>query len=231
LKALVDRLLGWLRAQTPLQLVTLVAAVIIAGFSVVAIAIEFDSDGEESEDELLAAPLETATVDAEPTGTPPPGATPDPNATPLPSSASSIVRVLIPVAVVDTDAIVDLGLAPDGSLAVPTDASTIAYYQFSGSLSEFNSSAVIGGVATRTAEVEGILANIGALAPGDQIVLELADGTSTSFRVFSVTVLPPGTVLPEAVGCTASACDPRGTMTVVGFQADAGNVIVQAQRA
>ncbi|MFG2920720.1 class F sortase [Streptomyces sp. NPDC048305] len=130
-------------------------------------------------------------ADAATTGTPPAHVT---TASPAPSSAAAArpatpmprarpVRVRIPSAGVDTKPVLDLGLAPDGTVEVPSveEADRIGWYTKGVTPGQTGPAVLIGHFDT--AEGPAVLKNISAVRAGDRITVYRADG---SLAVFSV---------------------------------------------
>ena len=224
----VRNAVSWVSEQPPIQILTTVVALVIASAALVAIGLEV---GEEEEDAAAIA-LPDRAEDL-----------PDPNASPgpedddglvvptfVPLSESGLARVAILSAVVDTDQIGGLGLT-EGALTPPPDSDTIVYYDVSALPGDPQGNMILGGSAVRTADDEGVLANLPGVREGDQILIELEDGTQYTYRVFAVRVLAEGSpaLTPSDVGCTDENCAGFGTLAVVGFEEETATVVVQAQ--
>lgn len=96
------------------------------------------------------------------------------------------VSVAIPAIGVSSD-LLDLGLNPDGTIAVPslTDgADEAAWYKYSATPGARGTSVIEGHVDTY--EGPAIFFRLGALRPGEQIDVTLADGITAVFRVTGV---------------------------------------------
>ena len=219
----------WVRKQPPPQIVTTAAALVIAVAALVAIALEV---GEEEEDAAAVGLPQQAVDQPEPDEE---SAAPEEDSdlvvpTFQPVSDSNITRVAILSAVVDTEKIGTLELI-EGGLAPPPDESTIFYYGFSALPGDPAGNAILSGSVVRTAEAEGILANLAGVGEGDQILIELEDGTQYVYRVFAVRFLPAETtsVTPADVGCTDEQCAGFGTLAIVGFEEASARIVVQAQ--
>lgn len=225
-----------------MQLATIGAAVVIAIVALIAIAVEVGEEETDAAVEFL--PTIDATPDASPTlvptAIPSPGGSPTPEETqpvgPVvptfpPLSESPIVRITIPIALVDSEDIVTSGLADDGVIPLPEDPQAVAYYEFSSRPGDTQGNAVFGGSGVRTADEEGLLANVPGLGAGDEIVITLEDGIQYLYRVFAVNTLGEApALLPTDVGCDESGeCSGLGTLTLIAFDTPQGTVIVQAQ--
>jgi hypothetical protein len=218
--------LDWIKRQPPLQIVTTVAALLIATAALVAIGLEI---GEEEEDAAAVAlpnnvgelPTPESDSDQEDELVVP---------TFVPTSEASIARLVILTAVVDTDQIGTLGLT-DGTLTPPPDTQTIVYYDVSALPGDPAGNMILAGSAIRTADEEGVLANLGGVGEGDQILVELEDGTQFTYRVFTVSFRSEGepALTPSDLGCTDENCAGFGTLALVGFEGPTATVVVQAQ--
>lgn len=220
--------LAWIRRQPPLQVLMTAAALLIATVALVAIGLEI---GEEEEDAAaidlpdnvgdLPTPEEASSPQADDELVVP---------TFVPTSEANIARLVILTAVVDTDQIGTLGLT-DGVLTPPPDAETVVYYDVSALPGDPAGNVILAGSSVRTAEEEGVLANLGGVGEGDQILVELEDGTQFTYRVFSVRFVSEGEppLTPSDLGCTDENCGGFGTLAVVGFDGSTATVVVQAQ--
>ncbi|MFD7666216.1 class F sortase [Streptomyces sp. NPDC059788] len=97
--------------------------------------------------------------------------------------AARPVRVRIPAAGVDTRPVLDLGLAADGTVQVPSvaQADRIGWYDRGVTPGETGPAVLIGHYDT----VEGpaVLRNVGRIATGDRIYVDRADGRTAVFAV------------------------------------------------
>ncbi len=96
------------------------------------------------------------------------------------------VSVAIPAIGVNSD-LVDLGLNPDGTIAVPAltaGADEAAWYKYSATPGARGTSVIEGHVDTY--EGPAVFFRLGALRPGEQIDVTLADGITAVFRVTGV---------------------------------------------
>jgi hypothetical protein len=83
--------------------------------------------------------------------------------------------------------LLDLGLNPDGTMQVPsliTQASEAAWYQYSATPGEIGSSVIEGHVDSYAGPA--VFFRLGALRPGEDIDVTLADGVTAIFRVTGV---------------------------------------------
>ncbi|MCZ2830805.1 class F sortase [Modestobacter sp. VKM Ac-2986] len=94
--------------------------------------------------------------------------------------ASAPVRVRIPALGV-TSAVIELGLQDDGSMEVPRGAYPVGWYDRSPTPGELGPAVLAGHVDW--AGEPGALYGLRELLPGDEVVVERADGTVATFRV------------------------------------------------
>ncbi|MGW6687661.1 class F sortase [Streptomyces sp. NPDC054961] len=141
---------------------------------------------------LLAVLLTGCGASTPTTGTPPaapapPAVTPTAApaapaaATPLPASAP--VRVRIPAAGVDTSPVLELGLAADGTVEVPSvpEADKIGWYTKGVTPGETGPAVLIGHFDT--ARGPAVLKDVSRVRTGDEISVSRADGSTAVFRV------------------------------------------------
>ncbi|MFD3719594.1 class F sortase [Streptomyces sp. NPDC058674] len=104
-----------------------------------------------------------------------------PPAAPLPASAP--VRVRIPAAAVDASPLLELGLAADGTVEVPSvaDGDRIGWYGKGVTPGETGPAVLIGHFDT----VRGpaVLRYVSRVRTGDEITVHRADGTAAVFRI------------------------------------------------
>ncbi|TDU76382.1 class F sortase [Streptomyces sp. KS 21] len=102
-------------------------------------------------------------------------------AAPLP--ASQPVRVRIPAAGVDAGPLLELGLAADGTVEVPSvaDGDRIGWYTKAVTPGETGPAVLIGHFDT--ARGPAVLRNVSKIRTGDEITVSRADGTTAAFRV------------------------------------------------
>ncbi|MFF1340243.1 class F sortase [Streptomyces sp. NPDC058290] len=102
-------------------------------------------------------------------------------AAPLP--ASEPVRVRIPAAGVDAGPLLELGLAANGTVEVPsvTDGNRIGWYTKAVTPGETGPAVLIGHFDT--ARGPAVLRNVSKIRTGDEITVSRADGTTAVFRV------------------------------------------------
>ncbi|WP_406453952.1 class F sortase [Streptomyces sp. NBC_00876] len=149
------------RRLTAASLVTLTAVAVLTGCA--------------SGDDAPATP--PAHIATSPAGPAPSGAAA------APMRASEPVRVRIPSAGVDTGPILDLGLAADGTVEVPTvaQADRIGWYTKGVTPGETGPAVLIGHFDT--AEGPAVLKNVAKIRVGDRITVTRADGSDAVFAV------------------------------------------------
>ncbi|OKK06134.1 peptidase C60 [Streptomyces sp. CB03234] len=100
-----------------------------------------------------------------------------------PMARSKPVRVEIPAAGVDTGPVLDLGLAADGTVEVPSvaDADKIGWYDKGVTPGETGPAVLIGHFDT--ADGPAVLKDVAKVRTGDEISVRRADGTTAVFRV------------------------------------------------
>ncbi|MFI9236265.1 class F sortase [Streptomyces sp. NPDC053079] len=106
-----------------------------------------------------------------------------PASTVAPLPASKPVRVSVPAASVDTGPILELGLADDGTVEVPSveQADRIGWYDKGVTPGETGPAVLIGHFDT--AKGPAVLKNIARLKVGDPITVGRADGSTVTFTV------------------------------------------------
>ncbi|WP_369358365.1 class F sortase [Streptomyces sp. cg2] len=100
-----------------------------------------------------------------------------------PMAAAKPVRVLIPAAGVDTGPVLDLGLAADGTVEVPSvkDADRIGWYDKGVTPGETGPAVLIGHYDT--ADGPAVMKDVAKIKAGDRILVDRADGTTATFAV------------------------------------------------
>ncbi|MEU6982948.1 class F sortase [Streptomyces sp. NPDC046324] len=108
---------------------------------------------------------------------------PAPKASVVPLPRSKPVRVRVPAAGVDTGPVLELGLAGDGTVEVPSeaDAERIGWYDKGVTPGETGPAVLIGHFDT--ARGPAVLKNVAKVRVGDEITVARADGTEAVFRV------------------------------------------------
>ncbi|MFG2643162.1 class F sortase [Streptomyces sp. NPDC048370] len=110
-------------------------------------------------------------------------ASPAPAASAAPLPRSKPVRVRVPAAGVDTGPVLELGLAGDGTVEVPSeaDAERIGWYDKGVTPGQTGPAILIGHFDT--ARGPAVLKNVAKVRVGDEITVTRADGTDAVFRV------------------------------------------------
>ncbi|MFI0717655.1 class F sortase [Streptomyces sp. NPDC021224] len=151
-------------------------------------------------------------------------------APPAPLGRSLPVRVRIPAAGIDTAPVLRLGLAPDGTLQVPSvaQADRIGWYDGGVTPGERGPAVLVGHFDT----VEGpaVLAGVAKIHPGATITVTRADGTSAVFTVralqqVSKTRFPTARVYGDTAGAELRVITCGGPL-VSGHHPD--NIIIYA---
>ncbi|HOZ60381.1 MAG TPA: class F sortase [Nakamurella multipartita] len=130
--------------------------------------------------------IPTATAQASP---PPEPAAAAPAASP--PAAARPIHLRIPAIEVDTE-LIELGLAPDGSLAVPApgpDYDKAAWFNGSPAPGDVGP-AVLEGHIDSAANGPSVFFELAALTAGDQVFVDRADGSTVSFTVDTVASYP-----------------------------------------
>lgn len=128
-----------------------------------------------------APPVAAATSPAPPSVTPTTAPAAPAKAAPLPASAP--VRVRIPAAGVDASPVLELGLAADGTVEVPSvaDGDKIGWYTKGVTPGETGPAVLIGHFDT--ARGPAVLKDVSRVRTGEEITVSRADGTTAVFRV------------------------------------------------
>ncbi|MGW5607972.1 class F sortase [Streptomyces sp. NPDC003753] len=106
-----------------------------------------------------------------------------PTSSPAPLPASAPVRVRIPAAGVDTSPVLQLGLAADGTVQVPSvaQADRIGWYREGVTPGQTGPAVLIGHFDTVNGPA--VLRNVARVRPGDTITVDRADGSTAVFAV------------------------------------------------
>ncbi|WP_326588379.1 class F sortase [Streptomyces sp. NBC_01294] len=128
-----------------------------------------------------APPVAAAASPAPPSVTPTTAPAAPAKAAPLPASAP--VRVRIPAAGVDASPVLELGLAADGTVEVPSvaDGDKIGWYTKGVTPGETGPAVLIGHFDT--ARGPAVLKDVSRVRTGEDITVSRADGTTAVFRV------------------------------------------------
>ncbi|MFD3948109.1 class F sortase [Streptomyces sp. NPDC058579] len=110
-------------------------------------------------------------------------ASPAPVASAAPMARSKPVRVRVPAAGVDTGPVLELGLAADGTVEVPSvaEADRIGWYDKGVTPGQTGPAILIGHFDTERGPA--VLKNVAKVRIGDEITVTRADGTDAVFRV------------------------------------------------
>lgn len=111
-----------------------------------------------------------------------------PASTPSTLPASTPTRLRIPTIGVDARGLIDLGLRADGTMEVPADAPTVGWYTASPTPGE-RGPAVLAGHVDWNHE-KGAFYDLHTLEPGDEVIVDRADGSAASFQVLRVAQYP-----------------------------------------
>ncbi len=84
---------------------------------------------------------------------------------------------------------VQLGLAPDGSVEVPSGVTHVGWYRLGPAPGEIGPALVLGHVDSASSG-PGVFFKLGALSNGDRITVTRADGRAASFNVYAVREYP-----------------------------------------
>jgi sortase (surface protein transpeptidase) len=109
---------------------------------------------------------------------------------------SSPVRLRIPAIGVDSE-LMTLGLQADGSLEVPPEGFPAGWYTGGPTPGELGPAIIAGHVDW--AGSPGVFFSLREMAPGDEIRVERADGSTALFRVRSIQQFPKDAFPTEAV--------------------------------
>jgi len=142
------------------------------------------------------------------------------------------VRVSIPARGVEApvDAV---GVGPHGEMALPSDVDRVGWYRYGPVPGAPEGTAVVAGHVDDAVQGLGALARLQAAEPGDEVVVEAADGSSTRWRITSRELIDkPGVPLGALFARTGA---PRLVLITCGGPFDADlrsyrdNVVVVAE--
>lgn len=103
-------------------------------------------------------------------------------------SASHPRRLRIPAIGIDTTAIADLGLRADRTMEVPADAGTVGWYKHAPTPGERGPALLAAHVDWKNQK--GVFHDLRKLSPGNQVIVERADGSVASFTTLRVDQYP-----------------------------------------
>jgi hypothetical protein len=101
--------------------------------------------------------------------------------------ASRPIRLTIPTIDVDTG-VIDLGLKPDGTMKVPPDGATAGWYTESPTPGELGPAVLAAHVDWKGAK--GVFYDLRRAQPGDEVIVDRADGQTATFTVRRVEQYP-----------------------------------------
>jgi len=105
-------------------------------------------------------------------------------------AAAAPLRITIPSIGVQAP-VGTVGLERDGTIGVPRDAVTTAWYRYSPAPGTLGPSVIVGHVDS-AADGPGVFYALGRLLPGDPISVDRADGSTARFTVTQVLQVPKG---------------------------------------
>jgi hypothetical protein len=147
---------------------------------------------------VLGAVLGTAGCATDPAAAPGPSTTAAEASAPGPAvlAESRPVRVLIPAIGVDSE-LMDLGLQADGTLEVPPTGFPAGWFTGAPTPGELGPAVIAGHVDWGGAP--GVFFRLSEVAPGDEISVVRADGSTATFRVQRVEQFPKHAFPTDAV--------------------------------
>ncbi len=139
--------------------------------------------------------------------------------TATPAAEPRRIRIFGPSGVSVTAEVLPVGVEADGSMTIPADPSRVGWYRFGPAPGSTSGSSVISGHVDTRRYGPGAFAALRIAAPGDDVVVDLEDGTSLAYVVtgresFDKTRLPT-----EALFARDGA--PRLTLVTCGGPFDA----------
>ncbi|MGJ7451670.1 class F sortase [Aquipuribacter sp. MA13-6] len=108
-------------------------------------------------------------------------AVPGPQGVVAANGAPAPVSLRVPTIDVDLSSLVRLGVAGDGTIEVPEDPDDAGWLTASASPGRTGPAVIAGHVDTR--DGPAVFARLGELAPGDEVVVGLEDGTAVTYAV------------------------------------------------
>jgi hypothetical protein len=116
---------------------------------------------------------------------PPPAAVPTPTPTPPPVAAvAAPARLAVPALRVDAP-LDPVGVRADGQLELPEDVDRVGWYRFGPAPGAVEGTVVLAGHVDDVDQGRGALDPLRRAEPGDEVVVEAADGAVTRWQVVS----------------------------------------------
>jgi sortase family protein len=161
-----------------------------------------------------------------------PAATARPAAPPAPAVAVPPVRVTVPGRGIDAP-VDPVGVEPQGEMTLPADVDRVGWYRFGPAPGAAAGSAVLAGHVDDAERGLGALAPLREAEPGDEVLVESADGTRTRWTVVARELIEkPGVPLADLFARTGA---PRLVLITCGGPFDTelrsyrDNVVVVAE--
>lgn len=202
------------RQRTPLQKVAIagasgLAVIVLLGVGLLPAAIvaevgpfEDDDDGSGSGAAVQAEDGPDTTGD-------------DGEAATQPREDAPIQRIIIEGAAIDNSAILTLGLQPDGStFEVPTNATQVAWYDFSGLPGEEDKSPILAAHVSYRGQ-RGVFFDLTQAQPGTFVYVVMADGTAYKYEVVFNRDIAKTVLTWEDLGCDPNQCFVEESITLV----------------
>nr|WP_246215412.1 class F sortase [Modestobacter muralis] len=185
----------------------------------------------------LAAPARAPITAPVPAATPPPGdRLPEATARPAAPTVAPVVvppvRLSLPARGIEAP-IDPVGVEPEGEMTLPEDVDRVGWYSYGPVPGAAEGAAVVAGHVDDAEQGLGALAPLREAEPGDEVVVEAADGSTTRWTVTGrETIDKPGVPLGELFARTGA---PRLVLITCGGPFDADlrsyrdNVVVVAE--
>lgn len=126
-----------------------------------------------------------------------------------------IQRIIVEDAAIDNSAILTLGLQADGAtFEVPTNATQVAWYDFSGLPGEEEKAPILAAHVSYRGQ-RGVFFDLPAAAPGSFIYLIMADGTAYKYEVVFNRDIAKTVLTWEDLGCDPTQCFVDESITLV----------------
>ncbi|WP_410637888.1 class F sortase [Amycolatopsis sp. lyj-346] len=137
--------------------------------------------------------------------------------------AAEPASLTIPAIGVRAEGITDLGLAPDGVLEVPGDATTVGWFTGAPSPGEIGPAVLAAHVDYK--HVPGAFSRLKELRPGEQAMVGRVDGRTAVFTVYRVDRYPKATFPTDQVYGDTPAPELRLITCGGAFDRDSGNYL------